>query len=196
MLNRIIVSAVWLIVLAGATPALAQDPRVEVSAVFGWNFSDGVSGDAVRALDGNVYDRVDPKDSGSFGLSAGILATEHAEVGFIYARQFSTLVAGGTAETEIGDLAITTYHGYYAYNFGDPSNRVRPFLLGGMGATHFGSVDFASGGRIGTTGSETQLSFTWGGGVKVFPAPHVGLRLEGRWTPTSVKSDAAGWFCD
>jgi len=32
--------------------------------------------------------------------------------------------------------------------------------------------------------------------VKVFPSPNVGARFGIRWTPTYIKSDAAGWWCD
>ena len=30
----------------------------------------------------------------------------------------------------------------------------------------------------------------------IFPSPGFGIRLEGRWTPTYIKSDATGWWCD
>jgi hypothetical protein len=30
----------------------------------------------------------------------------------------------------------------------------------------------------------------------MFPSPNFGIRLEARWTPTYIKSDAAGWWCD
>ena len=46
-----------------ATGAWAQDPRVEIGAVVGWTLSDGVTGDAVRGGDGNVYNSIEPKDS-------------------------------------------------------------------------------------------------------------------------------------
>jgi hypothetical protein len=93
-------------------------------------------------------------------------------------------------------MAITNYHGYFAYNFGEADSVVRPFVYGGLGATNFGSVDFSVAGRTGSTESATQFSGTWGGGVKIFPSPHVGVRLAGSWTPTYIKSDAGGWWCD
>jgi hypothetical protein len=33
-------------------------------------------------------------------------------------------------------------------------------------------------------------------GVKLYPSRSVGLRLEARWTPTYIKSDPTGWWCD
>jgi hypothetical protein len=32
--------------------------------------------------------------------------------------------------------------------------------------------------------------------VKIYPTKVVGFRAEARWTPTYIKSDAAGWWCD
>jgi hypothetical protein len=45
-------------------------------------------------------------------------------------------------------------------------------------------------------GGETQFSTTWGLGVKLYPGRSVGLKLGVRWTPTYIKSDAEGWWCD
>ena len=42
---------------------------------------------------------------------------------------------------------------------------------------------------------QTRLSTTFGGGVKVYRG-RIGARAELRMTPTYIKSDAAGWWCD
>jgi len=189
----------WLVPAAAlAAPlAQAQDPRGEVSASAGWTFSDGVSGDPVRAGDGNVYDRLDPKDAFSWGLRLGYLVNHEVEIGFLFNQQRSTLEAQGTATREIGSMAIGNYHGYFAYNFGDVDASARPYLLGGLGFTHYAGIDFTDAqGSSYTIGGESRFSTTWGVGVKVMPAQNIGLRLEGRWTPTYIKSDAAGWWCD
>jgi len=70
-------------------------------------------------------------------------------------------------------------------------------VLGGLGATHYGSVNFTTAaGTSRTTGGNSQFSTTWGAGVKVYPGKNVGLKLGMRWTPTYIKSDATGWWCD
>lgn len=61
MTKRIALMALAL--LLATVPAFAQAPKAEVGVFFGWVFSDGVSGDNFKAVDGNVYNRVDPKDS-------------------------------------------------------------------------------------------------------------------------------------
>jgi opacity protein-like surface antigen len=195
MWMRALVAAVVLVV-AGSSPALAQTFRAELAGWGGWSFSDGVDGDGILAGDGNLYNRIDPKDGGIFGGNIGFLTPANGEVGFMYSYQFSKLLVSGTTEREIGDMSLQTYHGYFGYNFGDSDAPVRPFLFIGFGATHFSSVDFNVAGFVGSTNGETKFSTTWGAGVKFYPGPNVGVRAAVRWTPTYVKSDANGWWCD
>ncbi len=179
-----------------ATSASAQDPRVEISGTAGWTFSDGVSGEARTVPGVGTFDRVDPKDAFSWGARIGFNATPNVEVGFLFNQQSTQYELGGTATFEVGDVSVRNYHGYLAYNFGDPDAAVRPYVLGGLGATQYGTLDVNVGGIDRSVDGDTQFSSTWALGVKLFPSPRFGLRLEGRWTPTYIKSDAAGWWCD
>jgi hypothetical protein len=185
------------LVPAMAAPAAAQ-ARVEVSGFVGWAFSDGVSGTAFPAPDGEIYDRIDPKDSVLYGFSAGFLVTPQVELGFLYSTQSSKLLLDGTTERELGDMSVNTYHGYFAYNFGEEDAPLRPFILLGLGATSFSDVDvnlpLLGGTR--TVSGETQFSGTLAAGVKFFFHKNVGARAAFRFTPTYIKSDAAGWWCD
>jgi opacity protein-like surface antigen len=184
-------------VLVATAPAVAQTPKVEFTGIIGWTLSDGVSGDAIKAANGQTYDRVDPKDSLNFGFSLGFFVTPSAEVGFLWRRQASELEISGTRTDILGDINIDGYHGYGAYYFGDPEAKARPYIMGGLGATHFGSVSYTKAtGESATTDSGTQFSTTWGAGVKVNASPNVGMKLGIQWTPTYIKSDAAGWWCD
>jgi hypothetical protein len=193
--------AAALLVAVGARPAHAQ-AKVEAGVNFGWTFSDGVStSQSFLAQDGNIYNRIDPKDSGSLGFTVGVLVTENAEVGFMYSHQFSNLVAGGTTDRELGSLGISSYHGYFQYNFAHHDSPLVPFIYGGLGASSFSDVTVNTGPVAAPTGTrtlsgETQFSTTWGGGVKFFPNPKIGVRVAGSWTPTYIKSDPAGWWCD
>ena len=180
------------------TPAAAsaQSSRVEVSGIVGWTISDGVQGDGVRALDGNIYDTIDIKDAFSWGFGVGINATENAEIGFLFNQQMSTLAVNGTAEVEVGDMTINSYHPYFAYNFGSSDATVRPFFLFGLGATNYGSVPYSRLGVSGETDSSTKFSTTWAIGAKVFASPNVGLRVSAAWTPTYITTEGEGWWCD
>jgi opacity protein-like surface antigen len=185
MIRRTILTAM-LVAVAAAT-ASAQDARVEISGTAGWTFSDGVN---VGTLD-NAPIRVDPKDAFSWGARIGFNVTPNFEVGGLFNLQSTDLEASGIINRSIGQT-IYNYHGYLAYNFGEADAKVRPYVLGGLGATQYGSLDTAQG----NVGGETQVSTTWAAGLKLFPSPHVGIRLEGRWTPTYIKSDPEGYWCD
>jgi hypothetical protein len=185
-----------LLILTGAVPAFAQ-VKGEVGIFAGWTFADGVELDnAIPGGDGNLYTRIDPKDSFGWGFDVGVLFGEGAEVGFIFSNQPSKLVAGGTNDFEIGDMTVNTYHGYFAYNFGGSDAKVRPYIMGGFGATNYGSVDFQTINRSGTISGETRFSSTWGAGIKAYPGKAVGFRAGVRFTPAYIKSEPGGWWCD
>lgn len=179
------------------TPAVASaQSRVEVSGIVGWTVSDGVAGDGIRAQDGNIYDAIDIKDAFSWGFGVGFNVTETTEVGFLFNQQMSTLRVQGTNTVDIGDMNVNSYHPYFAYNFGESDAALRPFVLFGIGATSYSSVAFSRAGFSGETGGETQFSTVWGGGVKYFASPNVGIRISATWTPTYISTQEGGWWCD
>jgi hypothetical protein len=180
-----------------AVPAFAQNPKAEVGVFAGWVFSDGVSGDNFKAGDGNTYNRVDPKDSFGWGLDVGFFASPNAEVGFIFAQQPTQLTVSGTSTKEVGDQTINTYHGYFAYNWGEGDARVRPYFLFGLGATSASEVAFTTAAGVARTiPGGSRFSTTLGAGMKVYGSGRVGARFGARWTPTYIKSDATGYWCD
>lgn len=65
------------------------------------------------------------------------------------------------------------------------AGRVRPFATGMLGLTRY-----ASNGN-----SEIRLTFAAGGGVKLFPVSHFGVRLDGRVYTTFVDADATFLAC-
>lgn len=193
MLRRIVITTAM--AAAGASAAWAADPRWEIGATVGWTFSDGVSGTPQDAALAD-YTRIDPKDEFSWGARVGFFATPSLEVGALLAVQPTTLELGGTSVLEIGSERVDNYHGYVAWNFGAPDATARPYVLGGLGATRFGSLSATVGDVQRQIGGNTKFSTTWAVGLKAYANENVGIRLEARWTPTSIKSDAAGWWCD
>jgi hypothetical protein len=182
--------------VVSATSAMAQ-ARAQVSIFGGWTFSDGVTGDAVKAADGNTYNGVDVKDSANWGISFGVNATPNVEIGFLFGQQMTTLKVTGTASKDVGDLTINSYFPYLAYNMGDEDAKARPYILLGLGATSYGTVNYTkSNGQTGSTVSNTQFAGTVGAGVRVYPSPKVGVQFGFQWTPTYIKSDATGMWCD
>ena len=157
MIRKTFLGVLMLVVLSST--AWAQTPKVEFTGIIGWTLSDGVSGDPVKALDGNTYDRVDPKDSMNFGFSLGFFLSPSAEIGFLWRRQATEIEIAGTAVNTLGDTNIDGYHGYGAYYFGDPEAKARPYIMGGLGATNYGSVSYDEDRRhVGRPPSPTPSS--------------------------------------
>ena len=181
------VAVMFALCLIAASAAQAQDPRVEISGTAGWTFSDGVN---VGSIDESPI-QVGPKDAFSWGARLGFNLTPNTEIGFLFASQSTDLEATGVINRSLPQT-VYNYHGYFAYNFGDTDATARPYVLGGLGATQYGSVDTPAG----NIGGETQFSSTWAAGLKLFPGKNFGIRLEARWTPTYIKTDPEGYWCD
>jgi opacity protein-like surface antigen len=179
-----------------AAPGRAQDARVELFAIAGWTSSDGVNGPAAYVPGAGTFTGIEPGDSFSWGLGASFHVSDAVSLGFLYDRQRSQLSVFGTETLVVGDMAVENYHGVIAFHFRPRAARVRPFVLGGLGLTRYGQLRFSAADQPREIGGDTRFSSTWGAGVKLWPGRSVGLRLQGRWTPTYIKSDRAGWWCD
>jgi hypothetical protein len=201
MIKKVAVATVFL-ASCGLAAQAQQEQRVEVSGNVSYALSDGVSGSTTDAF-GNTLTRIDPADSVAWDARFGYRVNPNVEFGFLFGMQPTNLeveIAGRPSPFDIGDETITHYHGYFAYNFGESAS-VQPYLLLGLGATSFGSVDINGANLPGGSGTRsvdgnTKFSTTWAAGLKLFPGRTVGIRLESRWTPTYIKSDAVGWWCD
>ena len=186
MIRKTILMA-GVVALAAAT-AQAQDPRVELSGTAGWTFSDGVN---VGSIDDSPI-TVGPKDAFSWGARIGFMVTPNVEIGGLFNLQSTDFEVEGFGLSATVSQKVYNYHGYLAYNFGESDASVRPYVLSGLGATQYGSLDTAAG----NVGGDTQFSSTWAAGLKIFPGRSFGIRLEGRRTPTYIKSDPEGYWCD
>ena len=192
MFKRIAFAAIAL--MLASAPAFAQ--KAELGVTFGWVISDGVDFGSSVVAPGGVFTRVDPKDSFGWGIDLGFFVGPNAEVGFLYGQQLSKLEASGSKIVDIGDMTVSTYHGTFTYNFGAHDAAVRPYFMGGLGATSFGSVDYVGNRGPGTINSSTRFSTTWGAGAKFYGASKVGARVGLLWTPTYISSEASGYWCD
>ena len=181
-----------------ATTATAQDHRrMEIGVNAGWTFSDGVSGAAFRIPDVGVYNSVAPVNAFSWGARAAFLLGENNEVGFLFDQQSTGLYLGGTTSLKLADVSVRNYHGYFAYNFLAMDSVIRPYLMLGFGGTQYSPSNGSVRGVVKNVSGNTKFSGTGAIGLKLFPeGRRFGLRLEYRWTPTYIKSDATGFWCD
>jgi len=129
---------------------------------------------------------LDVKEGGSFGLVLGFPDTPETQYELFYGFQGTKVTGGGTFGGEtLFDLDIHYLHLGGTYMF--PGEKVRPFVSGGLGATHF--VPHGSG-----MNSKTYFSLSLGGGAKIPISDHVGLRFEARGFMT-ILPDTTEIFC-
>ena len=177
-----------------AAPLSAQ--RVEIGVGGGYTLSEGVeTGEFFLA--GNLYTRAEVRSAPSWNVSFGVYTTPQFMIEFMYGRQFSKLSGEGPGIiTDVANLNVDSYHGNFVYHFTGLANGVRPFAFVGLGATHYGGGDILLNTVTGSLRSETQFSTTWGAGVKFDFPKTFGVKFTARWTPTYIKSDPAGYWCD
>jgi hypothetical protein len=181
-------------VALGATAVSAQIQSLEISGNAGYTFSEGVDFANSVGTDGNTYNGIEPKDAFSWGFTIGAIGYRFYELGFLFDRQESKLVANSLrGDKEIADMSVDNYHGYIGFNYARPGSPATPFVFVGFGATSYGGIEF-----MGTKlDGETQFSTTWGLGVKMQSQSRpLGLRLLARWTPTYVHTNPGGVWCD
>jgi len=129
---------------------------------------------------------LDVKEGGSFGLVLDIPDTPETQYELFYGFQRTKVTGGGTLGGEtLFDLDIHYLHLGGTYMF--PGEKVRPYIAGGLGATHF--VPHGSG-----LNQKTYFSISLGGGVKIPISGNVGLRFEGRGFMT-ILPDSTEIFC-
>src|SRR4029453_18297345 len=118
-----------------AVSAWAQ--RTEGSANIGYGVNDGISSES-RFLFGGFYDTAGVDDGTSYNLTLGVYATRGIEFEFLFAQQDADLSADGPDGTlPLNRTAVYNYMGNVVYNWGDEDSVLRPFVFGGLGATHY-----------------------------------------------------------
>jgi len=126
----------------------------------------------------------------NWGFTTGVGIVRHLFGEFMFNRQTTTLSAHDTLLNQTVPLTdrahLDLYHVGLLYEFWAPW-KVRPFVAGGIGDTHFDSH--------GVLAFEDRFSYNLGGGVKYLFAPQVALRAEVRWSPSRTTASSTT-FCD
>lgn len=136
--------------------------------------------------DNSTGTRLDIRDGGNFGLILDLSDTPETQYELFYGFQRTKVDSGGTFGGDpLFDLDIHYLHLGGTYMF--PRDKIRPYIAGGLGATHF--VPNGSG-----LNPKTFFSLSLGGGAKIPLSDHVGLRFEGRGFLT-VLPDTTEIFC-
>lgn len=182
--------------LSMATAAAAGPPQFELKGSLGYALSEGISISG-EEVNNEFYNRLDVDDGLTFGAGLGVYISRNMELAFLWDVQQSELVAKGSTTMSISSMDVYNYHGAFIYNFGSFLDNVRPIVFGGLGSTYFSSLKFTDlQGRPQDTGGKGKFSTIWGAGVKFFPASRIGFQLDFKWTPTYIKSEPGGYWCD
>jgi hypothetical protein len=163
-------------VLGQAQRASAQGLEVAPFAGyrFGGDFFELVSGQALD-LDG----------APSFGITLNVPFANGIQFEGLFTHQEAYVLVPAGAFNPPTRWQITVEHwqggGLQEYDFG----RVRPFLTGTVGVTRFAAPG----------DNEIRFAVSAGGGVKLFPSRHIGVRLDGRVFATFVDMEAGVGAC-
>ncbi len=162
-----------------AAPAAAQ--KIEITPFVGYQFGGWFTDDFASG-----YSLDEVQDSATWGLILDFPINRHAQIELLYEVQdteLDTLRFHGPAPDL--DLDVEYIQAGFLWQW-LPSDEVRPFVVGSLGAAN---LDL-EGGR-----DETRFATTVGGGVKLFFSDHVGARFEGRFYHILLEDDDEV-FCD
>ena len=125
------------------------------------------------------------------GFTFGVQAARFVKTGWsveaVFSQQASALEAGTRdGAAELYGITLMRLQANVVYHFGADDARLRPFVLGGGGATFFSARDLET---------EAKASFGFGGGVKYFPWAAIGLRGQIQYKPAWLNDDPDSDFC-
>jgi hypothetical protein len=166
------------LLLARVQPVSAQG--IEVAPVAGYRFG----GDFFEILAGRP---VDADGAPALGVAFDVPLSNGYQIEGLFTHQQTDIV---TAVQPVGSpvlrrMSVDHWQGGGLQEFDIGRPQVRPFLTGSLGLTHFAGAD----------DSEVRFSLAAGGGVKLFPSPHLGVRLDGRVYATFVDVDTRAIAC-
>jgi opacity protein-like surface antigen len=160
------------------------EPRFTFSLFTGGRFGGNID------INTPNVDRLAIGNSLNWGFNAGARLAPHFFAEFMWNRQTTTLSAHDIPTNQMVELTnrahLDMYQGSLLYEIWTRS-RLRPYVVGGIGDTHFDSHGILS--------FSDRFAYNLGGGVKYLFAPNVALRTELRWSPSRTTSGNAT-FCD
>jgi len=162
----------FLLILSGIAFMLLSAPRF-AAAESGWEIAPFAALHLGGSFKDNTADvRLSAGEGAAFGFILAAPEEVDAKYELLYAFQRTDLSADSTfGGKSLFDLDIHYLHLGGSYRFLE--GRVRPFVAGGLGATHFAP-------RGSGPGSKTYFSLSFGVGAIVPVSGSVSLRIEGR----------------
>lgn len=168
-----------------AAPYAYAQRSFEVTPFFGSRFGGLI--DETTAINPTVsYDHILIKSSLDYGGLFDYTLVPNLEAEFMFNRQptvFTGHDVATNARVNLANGSLDEYEWGLLYAFRSPKAKMKPYIVGGLGFTHFyPSV---------LLGFSNRLSENLGAGVKYFFFNHFGLRFEMRWSPTDAATGTA-----
>jgi len=174
--------------LACITPVARAQKGFEITPFGGSRFGGII--DETSSNTNTTFDYLTIKSSVNYGAIFDYHLWDNFEPEFMWNRQ-PTELAGHVPATggrmDLTSANLDMYQFGFLYSFRRPEAKLKPFFVGGLGFTHFGSN--------GTLDFSNRLSYNMGIGAKYFFNKYVGLRLEGRWAPSRTTTSPTE-YCD
>jgi hypothetical protein len=173
---RWIVTTAVSVLLASAAPVRAQG--FEVAPFGGYRFG----GDLFEVAAGH---RLDADGAPALGVVVDVPMGGGLQFEGLFSHQQATVLAPIDFSGPVTRWEVSVDHwqagGLQEFGVG----HVRPFLTGVLGLTRYGVE----------ADSEIRFTVGAGGGAKLFPASHIGVRLDGRLFATFVDLEGRGLAC-
>jgi len=185
------IGLVVFVLACGASNVYAQR-EYEITPFFGTRFGGNI--DETQAGNPDV-DFLKIKSGEDFGIMGGVTFWNNFEGEFMWNRQPTSLTAHNPSDntyTFLSNMNLDMYQFDILYQFKLPRTKFEPFVVGGLGFSHFG-VSQANGEQV--LGFSNRFSYNLGGGVKYFFTRHWGIRAEARWSPSHT-TESEGETCD
>jgi len=181
--NLLWAALAWTVI--SAPTALAQR-GVEVTPFIGGQINGGLDLSTAR------YNRLEVRNGVNYGVDAGYLTGNYSGVEFMWIHNKADAVAqpiGGGADLKLFGLSTNQFLGDFILHFKSRESRLRPFVLFGAGVTNLAPD------RSGVS-SITRFAWVFGGGAKYNFSKHLGVRLQGKWSPAYINTVTEGVWCD
>ncbi len=163
-------------VLLFPAAAFAQPGRFEITPVAGYRLEGDFDARSSDAFDPDL--NIDVDESASFGVLFDIPLAPSWQLELLANRQRSEFVVDHgllAPSTTLGDVDLTILQAGFLFQWG--GGQVNPFATMAAGLTRIDP-------KFNDLSSDDRFSFSFAGGVKLYLAENIGIRLEGRgyWT--------------
>ena len=182
-----VIAVLWISDPLGAQNRSDPDRlQVELTPLVGYRTSMSFTTDP--GVDGVTSEFVF-RNSPAHGFAVGFRSHDEDVVEFRWSRQdtrigvIGPLVAPGSERVIVNQFHLDCSHEYVLDEW---PVWARPYIMASVGATHISSTT--------NLATVTRFSFGLGAGIKFFPSPRIGFKVQAEWLPLWISQKAKA-FC-